>query len=98
MTKEIPSKESSSKEYQRQSERSGKALRQLQFSVLKKEGTFRFDDLPAGDYALVISLTDNCGMDFGAGDWYLQSSFTVDGQSDTLPIDLGKLSFVRTLP
>jgi len=83
------------REYQRRLERNNKATRNLRFSVLKRDGTFRFDDLPAGDYALMISVTDNCGMDFGAGEYYVQSVFTVDDVTETPPLDLDELVFVR---
>jgi hypothetical protein len=79
------------KKYQQQSERSSRAVRQLRFTVLQKEGTFRFDDLPVGDYAMVISSTDNCGMDFEAGEWHILTTFTVSGQ----PVDLGELILKR---
>ena len=70
-----------------------KAMRPLRFSVLKKDGTFRFDGLPIGGYTLMISLTDNCGMDFEADERHWQSVFTVDNSNETLPMDLGEITF-----
>jgi len=83
------------KEYQRQSERNSRAVRNLRFFALNRDGTFRFDDLPAGDYALVISETVNCGLGTEVGDWHLQTVFTVAEQGGALPIDLGELPLVR---
>ncbi|MCL2622630.1 MAG: hypothetical protein FWD31_03095, partial [Planctomycetaceae bacterium] len=78
------------KEYLELHERNDKAVHNLRFCELKKDGTFRFDDLPAGDYALVISETNNCGMDFTSGQWHHRSTFTVNDIDDSLPLDLGE--------
>jgi hypothetical protein len=64
---------------------------------LQPDGTFRFDDLPPGDYSLVISETVNCGLRFETGDWFLQSAFTVDFSPESEPqnektLELGRMS------
>jgi len=83
------------KEYQRRSERNSKAMQQLRFAPLNRDGVFRFDDLPAGDYTLVISETVNCGMGTEVGDWHWQSVFTVNEPNAPSPIDLGELPMIR---
>ena len=86
------------KEYQRQIERYQRAVsQQLRFFPLNRDGTFRLDDLPAGDYVLVISENINCGVGTEAGDWHWQSVFAVDEQEETSPIDLGELPLVGNL-
>ena len=89
------------KEYQRRSERNNRAVRNLRFCVLQRDGTFRFDDLPAGEYALVISETVNCGMGTEIGDWHWQSVFTVNvtvsEPNAASPMDLGELPMVRNV-
>ena len=80
------------KEYAERLARNNAANRNARFSFLQRDGTFRFDGLPAGDYALVISLSKNCGLDFTRGDWYRLSTFTVADGDETQPLDLGELS------
>ncbi len=78
------------KEYKRKDERNTKALKNLRFSVLLEDGTFRFDDLPAGEYAMVISESDNCGLGFELGRWYLLTTFIVESTEE--PLELGELN------
>jgi hypothetical protein len=67
----------------------------IRFCVLRRDGTFRFDDLPPGEYTMVISVSANCGMDFNAGAWHYQMTFTVDEAEEPLPMDLGELVFEK---
>ncbi len=83
------------KQYKEQRERHLQATANLRFAVLDAEGRFRFGDLPCGNYALVISATDNCGMDFAIGDWYLRDSFAIDSPSESEPFDLGERKLVE---
>ncbi|MGL6196463.1 MAG: carboxypeptidase-like regulatory domain-containing protein [Thermoguttaceae bacterium] len=87
------------KKYKDKLELYGKAVTKLRFTVLNPDGTFLFDDIPAGEYALLISETDNCGMGFDVGDWYVMSTFTVvnfDEPQNAPPLDLGNLNLLPT--
>lgn len=85
------------KRYKEQSERYNRAISILRFAVLDTDGRFRFDDLPDGDYALIISKTENCGLDFSLGDWHLSDSLTIDshaGNGSREPLDLGERKLI----
>ncbi|MCL2119568.1 MAG: carboxypeptidase-like regulatory domain-containing protein [Planctomycetaceae bacterium] len=82
------------RQYKEQVSRYNKAMAILRFAPLRPDGTFRFDDLPPGDYVLVISETINCGMDSKAGNWRLQSAFTIDDPTEE-PLDFGELMLKR---
>jgi hypothetical protein len=78
-------------QYKERMDRYSRAIAILRFAQLREDGTFRFDDLPPGDYVMVISETINCGMDSEAGDWRLQHTFTLDDSTDDT-LDFGKLA------
>ncbi|MDR2168590.1 MAG: carboxypeptidase-like regulatory domain-containing protein [Planctomycetaceae bacterium] len=61
---------------------------------LNADGVFRFDDLPAGDYVLVISEIANCGMCCTEGKRHFQGEFTINDQNENIQ-ELGKLTLVN---
>lgn len=82
--------------YQEQLKRYLKATNNIRFNVLRSDGTFRFDDLPDGDYTLVISKTENCGLDCVVGPLHYHGFFTVDQSPQTkAPLKLGELTLKK---
>ena len=63
-------------------------------TVVQSDGTFCFDNLPAGKWSLVVSDHDFCGMNFAPEKPHYRGDFTMNDQ----PLDIGTLTLVTEPP